>query len=59
MSLKEGAMTKAKTAAADTIVVRLCNPIRTSLGDYSTPEVELPGDEARELLRSGLAVRVP
>ena len=52
-------MTKAKTATPDTIVVQLANQQRTSAGDYSDPGiVELPAPEARQLIQSGLAVRV-
>jgi hypothetical protein len=40
------------------ITVQLANPIRTSAGDYSPPGVvTLPPDEARELIRSGMATR--
>jgi hypothetical protein len=51
-------MTKTKTATPDTIVVTLANAQRTSAGDYTTPVVELPADEARALIRSGLARRI-
>jgi hypothetical protein len=53
-------MAKSRTATADpdTIVVALANHQRTSLGDYTTPVVELPADEARALIASGLATRV-
>jgi hypothetical protein len=55
-------MAKSKAAAGeaapDTIVVMLANRQRTSLGDYSEPVVELPADEARQLITSGLAVRM-
>ena len=42
----------------DTIVVQLANQQRTSLGDFTTPVVELPADEARELIQQGLATRL-
>ena len=48
----------AAEAAPDTIVVQLANRQRTSLGDFTTPVVELPADEARTLIQSGLAIRV-
>jgi hypothetical protein len=54
-------MAKSRTATADpdTIVVQLANHQRTSAGDYSDPGiVELPADEARALLQSGLATMV-
>ena len=47
-----------QTAPDDVIVVQLANHQRTSLGDYTTPLVELPADEARQLIQSGLATRV-
>jgi hypothetical protein len=47
-----------KAATPDTIWVQLANRQRTSAGDYSDPGiVELPADEARALIQSGLAVR--
>ena len=49
---------QATETAPDTIVLLLANHQRTSAGDYSSPIVELPADEARELIRSGLATRV-
>jgi len=52
-------MAKSRTADPDTIVVMLANHQRTSAGDYSDPGiVELPSDEARALIQSGLATRV-
>ncbi len=51
-------MAKSRTADPDTIVVMLANQQRTSLGDFTTPVVELPADEARALIQSGLATRV-
>jgi hypothetical protein len=48
----------ATETAPDTIWVQLANRQRTSAGDYSDPGiVELPADEARALIQSGLAVR--
>ncbi len=51
-------MAKKAAAEPDTIVVTLANQRRTSAGDFTTPVVELPGDEARALIASGLATRV-
>jgi hypothetical protein len=52
-------MTDQQDQAPDTIWVQLANAQRTSAGDYESPGiVELPADEARELLQSGLATRV-
>ena len=53
-------MAKSRTATADPdITVQLANQQRTSAGDYTPPGVvTLPADEARQLISSGLAVRV-
>ena len=49
----------AAEAAPEVIWVQLANHQRTSLGDYADPGiVELPADEARQLIQSGHAVRV-
>jgi hypothetical protein len=51
-------MSDQQDQAPDVIWVQLANRQRTSAGDYEAPGiVELPADEARELLQSGLAIR--